>query len=344
MLRHLTTSTISTTSTINNFRFINHNIINNKNGIIRKMLSSSSSSASSTSTLLQQQQPNNNNNKIGGEIPKIFTKPQRELMQAQDSALSAQQRTMIDRILHAPVATTEAQIRKDLATAHRLMARYGFDDMVWNHISARCGNIGQDDKCCDISPDTYLITPGGMHFSEIAPEDLVFDSTAESGNVIHSGIYQHRPDVVSVIHAHTVPVMAVSALKDGFKFLIQDAAGFYGKLGYHDWEGLHDSEEEKERVAANLGPNGIALILRNHGAVCVGRSIQEAWVRYYYLDRCCRVQLEAMKTGAPLIECPPEMLIHAAEQKERFFPDGRYEWPALTRLVWGQPLHGRQHW
>ena len=181
-----------------------------------------------------------------------------------------------------------------------------------------------------------------MHFSEVSPEDLVFDSTEESGNVIHSGVYAHRPDVVSVIHAHTIPVMAVSALKDGFKYLTQDAATFYGRLGYHDWEGLHNSEEEKERIAANLGPHGVALILRNHGAVVVGRSIQEAWVRYYYLDRCCRVQLEAMKSGGQLIECPMDMLKHAAEQKERFFPDGRYEWPALTRLVENAPLHGRR--
>ena len=144
--------------------------------------------------------------------------------------------------------------------------------------------------------------------------------------MIHSGVYAHRPDVVSVIHAHTVPVMAISVLKEGFRFLTQDSATFFGRIGYHDWEGLHNSEEEKERIATNLGPNGVALILRNHGAVVVGRSIQEAWVRYYYLDRCCRVQLEAMKSGGQLIECPVDMLKHAAEQKERFFPDGRYEW------------------
>jgi len=249
---------------------------------------------------------------------------------------------MIDRILHAPVATTERQIRKDLSTAHRLMARYNFDDLCWNHISARCGNIGQDESCCDISPDNYLITPGGMHFSEVMPEDLVFDSTEESGNVIHSGIYAHRSDVVSVIHAHTIPTMAVSAMKCGFKFLTQDSAGFYGKIGYHDWEGNLGSEEEKERIAENLGKNGVSLFLRNHGVVVVGRSIQEAWVRFYYLDRCCRVQLEAMKSGAELIECPPDMLQYAAEQKERYFPDGRYEWPALTRQVENAPFHGRR--
>jgi len=282
---------------------------------------------------------------VSEDLLSAFSKPQRAMFlknSLSESSYSAQQRTMIDRILHSPAASTEQQIRKDLSVAHRLMARYGWDDLCWNHISARCGSIGQEDQCCDISPDIYLITPGGMHFSEVMPEDLVFDSTEESGNVIHSGIYAHRPDVVSVIHAHTVATMAISALKGGFKFLTQDSAVFYNKIGYHDWEGVLGSEEEKERIAANLGKNGAALILRNHGAVVVGRSIQEAWVRFYYLDRGCRVQLEAMKSGGELIECPPEMLIHAAEQKERFFPDGRYEWPAMTRLVENAPLHGRK--
>ncbi|KAH9250920.1 hypothetical protein BASA81_011308 [Batrachochytrium salamandrivorans] len=277
-------------------------------------------------------------------ILSAFSKPQRELLikqqeQASDPSFSAQQRTMIDRIITCPVANTEAQIRKDLTVAHRLMPRYHFDDLCWNHISARCGNIGQDENCCDLTPDTYLITPGGLHFSEVAPEDLVFDSTEESGNVIHSGIYQHRPDVVSIIHAHTPATMAVSTLKAGFKFLTQDSATFYNKIGYHDWEGVLGSEEEKERIAANLGKTGVALFLRNHGVVTVGRSVQEAWVRLYYLDRCCRLQLDVMSTGGEFLECPKEMLAHAAEQKERFFPDGRYEWPSLTRLIEKSPLH-----
>lgn len=276
-----------------------------------------------------------------------FSKPQREILLNQgkttDPSISAQQRTMTDRILLPTPANTEAQIRRDLAVAHRLMARYGFDDLCWNHISARCGAGDQDENCCNMSSDNYLITPGGMHFSEVSSVDLVLDSTAESGNVIHSGIYKHRPDVVSIIHGHTIPIMAVSALKDGFRFLTQDSATFYDKLGYHDWEGVLGCEQEKERIVKNLGSTGVALILRNHGGVTVGRSIQEAWVRFYYLDRCCRVQLEAMKAGSDqLVECSKEMLVHAAEQKEKYFPDGKYEWPALTRLVLDTPLHGKR--
>ncbi len=180
---------------------------------------------------------------------------------------------------------TEKQIRSDLMTAHRLMARYNYDDLVWNHISARCGATAEneDEECCDINPNTYLITPGGLHFSEIREEDLVFDSIEENGNIIHSGIYAKRNDVRAIIHAHTPAVMAVGVLEDGFVHLTQDSAAFYKKIGYHDWEGYHTSDEEKERVAKNLGQGDI-LFLRNHGAVVVGRSIQEAFVKYYYVS------------------------------------------------------------
>jgi len=212
------------------------------------------------------------------------------------------------------------------------MARYGFDDLIWNHISARCFD-DQTEDCCDLPTDSYLITPGGVHFSEVRGDDFVFDSTDESGNVIHSGIYAARPDVRSIIHVHTPAIMVVSVLKDGFKFLTQDSAPFYGKIKYHDYGGLHSTMEEEKNIASDLGPDGVALFMRNHGATIVGRSIQEAWVRTYYLDRCCKVQIEAMQTGGEILHCPTDLLVNAAEQIEKFFPHGKYEWAALKRLV-----------
>ena len=252
----------------------------------------------------------------------------------EDLAWSAQQRTMVDRLFHAPVAVSEASIRQDLKVAHRLLAHYDMDDLVWNHISARCGAMADDvEGCCDISPDTFLITPGGMLFDEIRNEDLVFDSIEESGNVIHSAIYNARPDAVSIVHTHTPAIQIVSAMKDGFKFLSQDAAPFLNKIGYVDWEGHSAHESERDRIATALGPDGVAVFLRNHGGVVVGRSIQEAWVRMYYLDRCCKMQIAAMQTGAELIECDEAMLKQAAEQTDKYFPRGKFEWRALSRLV-----------
>jgi len=190
----------------------------------------------------------------------------------------------------------------------------------------------QTEDCCDLPSDTFLITPGGMHFSEIRNEDFVFDSVDEPGNVIHSSIYGARSDVRCIIHAHTPAIMVVSVMNEGFRFLTQDSAPFYQRIGYHTWRGLQSTDSEKERIVENLG-DGCALIMRNHGATVVGRSIQEAWVHLYYLDRCCKVQIEAMKTGAELIDCSQELLLHAREQIETYFPHGKYEWAALKRLV-----------
>jgi len=270
------------------------------------------------------------------DVPKMLSGPQRAMidreMQQQremkanreDESWSAQQRTMVDRIFQSDVARTENEIRHDLKVAHRLIAKYGMDDLVWNHISARCLD-DQTADCCELPSTSYLITPGGMHFSEVRSEDLVFDTLEESGNVIHSGIYQKRPDVRCIIHIHTPAIMAVSVLKEGFKFLTQDSAPFYNRLGYHAYEGLHTADEEKCRIADSLGKDGIAIIMPNHGATVVGRSIQETWVRTYYLDRCCQVQIAAMSTGSEILECSEDLLVHAQEQIERYFPHGKYE-------------------
>jgi len=266
----------------------------------------------------------------------MMSGPQREMIRKaweERSGFSANQKTMTDRIFHSVPATSEAEIRRDLRTAHRLVAKFKWDDLTWNHISSRCSGTEDEEDCCDIDSSTYLITPGGMHFSEVREYDFVFDSIQENGNVIHSGIYAARPDVRSIIHIHTPAILAVSCLGDGFQFLTQDSATFYKRLGYHKFEGIQSAEEEKERIAESLGPQGIALIMNNHGATIVGRSIQEAFVRTYYLDRCCRVQLDTMSTGGKLLECSEELLLHAQNQIEKFFPHGKYEWAALSRIA-----------
>lgn len=269
-------------------------------------------------------------------IPRMMSGPQREMIKKATldaSAFGANQKSMADRIFYAVPAQSESEIRSDLKTAHRLVAHYGWDDLTWNHISSRCGGEEDEEDCCDLDSSTYLITPGGMHFSEVREYDFVFDSIQESGNVIHSGIYAARPDVRCIIHIHTPAIMAMSCIEEPFRFLVQDAAIFYNRIGYHMYEGMHSTDEEKESIARNLGKDGIALIMQNHGATIVGRSIQEAFVRTYYLDRCCRVQLDAMATGSKLIECSPDLLQHAQQQMETIIPSGRYEWSALKRLV-----------
>jgi len=220
-----------------------------------------------------------------------------------------------------------AAVREDLAIAHQLPAKFGMDDLVWNHISAR------------IRPgaDEYYITPFPRLFDEVHASDI---TVATSGNVtghtIHGGILAARPDVHAIRHSHTKAIVAVSCLAEGLMFLDQNSAPFYGRVGYHDWEGMSLESSEGEAIARGLGPApNHTLIMRNHGACTVGASVGEAWVRMYYLDKICRNQLEVLKTGAPINQPSHKVLEFTRNQAEvdGFAIHGEQEWGALRRLV-----------
>jgi len=230
-------------------------------------------------------------------------------------------------------AAEEAALRYELAAAHLLQVRSPggrLDDLVWNHLSARC----------PWAPEQFLVTPGSMLFDEIKPDDLVLagGSTNVTATVIHSALYEARPDVMAVVHSHAPACMAVSCLKMGLQLLTQDGAGFYGKVGYHEWEGLSDSDGEKAALGRDLGaaPNH-TLVMRNHGVAVVGESIGQAWVRGYYLDRVCGVQVDCLPALLALpsaaVHPPDEVLSHAAAQVDTEFCHGKYEWDALFRSV-----------
>ena len=219
----------------------------------------------------------------------------------------------------------EHRARVDLAAAHTLSHHYGFDELVWNHISSRLTPEG-----------TFLVTPGDGHFDEVTPPSLVRSSPGNlnvTADVIHAAIYGARPDVKAIVHHHTPAVAAVSCFKSGLQYLTQDASAFVDRVAYHDWEGVSDDYDEKDRIAAALGPSCHTLLMRHHGAVTVGSTVAEAWVRYYYLDRLCSVQCAA--GGAACRQPRAAVLEHAATQLGPGGPfcHGRYEWAALLRLA-----------
>ena len=155
-------------------------------------------------------------------------------------------------------SAAEAAVRFDLAASHHLSAAYGFDELVWNHISAR------------MEGPAFLVTPGDLHFDEVSPSNLIISSGKNANvtaDVIHSAIYKARPDVGAIVHHHSTAVVAVSCMRSGFRYLTQDAAAFYGKVAHYDWEGVSDDYDECARIAAALGPTAHTLIMRNHGAV-----------------------------------------------------------------------------
>lgn len=215
------------------------------------------------------------------------------------------------------------ELRKSLSVAHKMTAKLGMCELVWNHISARIG-------------DDFLITPGNRLFADVEPEHLVkaSDSVNCTGDVIHGAIYATRPDVNAIVHLHTPHVVAVGCLEEGLTCLSQDSGVFWGRTAYYDNEGISSDKEEQQRISAALGKDNHTLMMRNHGAVTVGATVEEAWVRMYYLDRACQVQILALSTGRPLRPLNDALLKHIRNQYEEDgsqYRHGLHEWPAIVR-------------
>jgi ribulose-5-phosphate 4-epimerase/fuculose-1-phosphate aldolase len=239
--------------------------------------------------------------------------------------------------LRAKVSEAEWQARVDCAACYRLVALFGMNDLVYNHISVRVP--GEEGR--------FLINPYGYAYEEITASSLVkidldgnvvLDSGTgyginRAGFVIHSAIHRARADVACVIHTHSPAGMAVSALKCGLLPLTQNAMFFAG-IGYHDYEGPAVDLAEQQRLARDLGANS-ALILRNHGLLTVGATVCEAFVTMHWLERACRAQLAAMACNTELHWPDPKTV---ELTNERYKPGQRrkiteLEWPALLRML-----------
>lgn len=230
----------------------------------------------------------------------------------------------------------EWQVRLDLAAAYRLVAHFGWDDLVFTHISARVPGAS----------DQFLINPYGMMFDEITASSLVkidehghkIEDTAwpvnPAGFTIHSAIHQARPEVQCVLHTHTPNGIAVSAQKNGVLPISQQSIFVMANLSYHDYEGVALREDEKPRLVADLGRNSY-LMLRNHGLLTVGTSIAEAFQAMYIFETVCAIQVRAQSGGGELIEIDPSILATGMQQaKEVTLSQGaNLVWPALLRRL-----------
>lgn len=216
----------------------------------------------------------------------------------------------------------ERYLREDLSRVHELIGRYNMDELVWNHASVRLPRTG-----------AILITPGDITFDGVTPESLVVDSANVTANVIHSAVYEAREDIGAVIHTHTPAVVTVGALRSGMRFLSQDSSLFYGGVAYYDWHGVSDDVAEKAHIkAACVDPKVNTLFMRNHGVCTFGATIQEAFVRAYFVERACRAQLEAMKTRLPL-RVPSIKVVEASAKSWNSFKPGVYEWEPLKAFL-----------
>jgi len=218
----------------------------------------------------------------------------------------------------APMSAAEAQVRRDLAAAYRLVASYGMDDSIYTHISARVPD----------TDDQFLINPFGMLFRDITASSLVkIDLEGRilepsdwdvnpAGFTIHSAVHSARHDAVCVAHTHTLAGVAVSSLEEGLQPCNQWALQFHNRVVYHEFEGIALDHAERERLVADLGPTARAMILRNHGLLTVGRTVAEAFLLMLNLNRACEVQIALQSTGRPIHMVPDAVCELTARQYE----------------------------
>jgi ribulose-5-phosphate 4-epimerase/fuculose-1-phosphate aldolase len=235
--------------------------------------------------------------------------------------------------------TTEAEraIRTDLAATYRLVALYGWDDLIFTHISARIPGPEHH----------FLINPYGMMFEEITASSLVkigMDGLPigetdypvnPAGFTIHSAIHEVREDAGCVMHLHTPDGIAVASAKEGLSPLNQVAQLVVDDLAYHDYEGVALDHDERPRLQQDLGTKN-AMLLRNHGTLTVGRTCAEAFLRMYFLERACTIQVRTRILGRDDYPTAPEVIEKNAELGRtggREVLANRLVWPALLRKL-----------
>lgn len=238
--------------------------------------------------------------------------------------------------LQERVSPEEWQLRLDLAAAYRLVALYGWSDLVFTHISARIPGPEHH----------FLINPYGLMFDEITASSLVkvdqdcnklSDSphpVNPAGFTIHSAIHAVREDAGCVLHTHTRAGVGVSAQRDGVLPISQQSTFVLASLAYHDYEGVAFREDEKPSLQANLGDKNF-LMLRNHGLLTVGRTIADAFLNMYIFETTCQIQLAAQSGGSPLTEVNPQIVqgVAHAMKVQTGGMGGAFVWPSLIRKL-----------
>jgi ribulose-5-phosphate 4-epimerase/fuculose-1-phosphate aldolase len=247
--------------------------------------------------------------------------------------------------LHIPerrhlVSEAEWQTRVNLAAAYRLVALFGWDDLVFTHISA-----------CVPGPNgehtgQFLINPYGFMFEEITASSLVkvdaqgvkLDDTPfdvnPAGFVIHSAVHGARHDIGCVLHVHSLNGIAVSAQQGGVLPLSQQSIFVLSSLGYHDYEGVALRDDEKPRLVADLGEKNY-LMLRNHGLLTVGRTVADAFQAMYLFETVCTIQVRAQAGGGPLVSVDPSIVATARQQSAAVSRGlgSQLIWPGLLRRL-----------
>ena len=230
----------------------------------------------------------------------------------------------------------EWQARVQLAAAYRIFHMLGWTELIYNHISLRVPG----------EPQHYLINPFGLHYSEVTASNLVKVDEAgaivgasdwpinPAGITFHGAIHRLKPDVHCVMHVHSTPTMAVCCLEGGLSFTNFYAAQLFGKVAYHDFEGITVHADEGARILASAGDSPV-LLLRHHGPVVMGATLAQALGLLWLLQRACEVQLASTSMGAvrPIAEPVLRACVRDSLQFNARFGAGQDAFDALQRLV-----------
>jgi ribulose-5-phosphate 4-epimerase/fuculose-1-phosphate aldolase len=229
----------------------------------------------------------------------------------------------------------EWQTRVDLAAAYRLVAHYGWDDLIFTHISARVPGPEHH----------FLINPYGLLFEEMTASSLLkvdldgnlIEPTPyhfnPAGFTIHSAVHAAREDAKCVLHLHSVAGVAVSCQEHGLLPINQTAMLLNGQIAHHEYEGVALELDERPRLVADLGTKNL-MLLRNHGTLSCGESVAEAFLSMYFFERACETQIAALAGGAPL-HFPTQQVQDVVQRQAQFgiAPVARLAWAAQLRLL-----------
>jgi ribulose-5-phosphate 4-epimerase/fuculose-1-phosphate aldolase len=239
--------------------------------------------------------------------------------------------------LQGKVSDEEWAIRVDLAAAYRLVAHFGWDDLIFTHLSARIPGPEHH----------FLLNPYNLMFEEVTASSLIKVDTSgnpveptpfitnPAGFTIHSAIHMARDDAQAVMHLHTPAGQAVSAHEEGLLPLTQTAMLVRSDLAFHDYEGVATDLEERDRLVADLGSKG-GMILRNHGTLAVGATIGECLVKLYFIERACQAQIMAL-SAADKCNNPPQGTPELAAEQGMVglrLAANLLAWPALKRKAY----------
>lgn len=234
------------------------------------------------------------------------------------------------------MTAAEWEARQQLAACYRVFDFMGWSEMIYNHITLKVpGEEG-----------AFLINPYGLHFSEVCASNLVkididgnkLDDSPfpvnRAGFVQHALFHRHLPDAHCIAHTHTTAGMAVSSVEGGLRAVNFYACNFAGNLAYHDFEGVTVRDEEGERLLANLGSKR-AMLLKNHGILVMGRTVPEAFIKHWSLQRACEIQLATASMGQPIEVSAEVIAVHQRDLHQTSIPGGpgKADFDAMVRLV-----------